>query len=395
MKHIIFLSLLASSLMADATTDTLQERLDQVELKLNSLQTKNTNKTASFSQNAYLPDIALVLNMSALTRNVSNSEYENYAIPGFIKAGDAELPFNKNRGFNLNYAEVAMHSVVDPYFEAFAIFHLSPNEFEIEEAYVQTTSLPYFLKLKAGKFRSDFGRINAKHHHTWNFDSQPIIYEALFGVENLSDAGLQLQWIVPSDTYIMIGLEAMQGTNEQSFGYAESNNLYNGYIKSSLDIGDDLSILAGISIAHGKNTTLNSTDIYGTDLTFRQQLGSYSAIIWQSEYLQRAKKLTSQTDHQAGLYSELIYQQNNNYSYAIRYDLITKNETDLSTYIGLDTNNLQRYSAKIDYHPFPMSRLRLCYTYDSSKIIDSKRKNINEVMLSLNIAAGAHAAHNY
>ena len=42
-----------------------------------------------------------------------------------------------------------------------------------------------------------------------------------------------------------------------------------------------------------------------------------------------------------------------------------------------------------------MSRLRLSYTYDKSKIIAGERKDVSEVMLSLNIAAGAHGAHDY
>jgi len=401
-KRIILSLVLASSLFADAEIDAIKEQLQQqkeatliMSAKLSSLEQKNTNKSASFSQNAYLPDMALILNMSAVSRDVENSKYENAAIPGFINAGEMHLPFNKDRGFNLNYAEVAMHSVVDPYFEAFANFHLHPEAFEIGEAYIQTTSLPYSLRVKAGKFKSSFGRINKKHQHSWNFDSQPLIYKTLFGPDSISDAGVQLQWIAPTDTYLMFGTEAMQGTNGRSFGDDSKNNLYIAYLKSSIDIGDDLSVLGGLSYADGKNTDAKSTDIYGVDLTLREQLGSYSSLIWQSKFLQRNKELTSQTDRQAGLYTELVYQYNNNYSFGARYDRITKNETDLSAYSGVDTDNLERYTAKIDYKPFPMSRLRLSYTYDRSKIIAGERKDINEVMLSLNIAAGAHGAHDY
>ena len=42
-----------------------------------------------------------------------------------------------------------------------------------------------------------------------------------------------------------------------------------------------------------------------------------------------------------------------------------------------------------------MSRLRLSYSYDRTKVIAGERKDINTVMLSLNIAAGAHGAHDY
>ena len=181
MKKTICLSLLTfSSLFADAELDEIKAQLiqqqkitKQLEMKLDALVkkseqkekiqlTQNQNKSSSFSQNAYLPDIALILNMSALSRNVNNSDYVKYNIPGFIdnkNTLDTAIPFNKNKGFNLNYAEVAMHSTVDPYFEAFANFHLHPNEFEIGEAFVQTRALPYGLLIKAGKFKSDFGRI--------------------------------------------------------------------------------------------------------------------------------------------------------------------------------------------------------------------------------------------
>ncbi|MDQ7062228.1 MAG: hypothetical protein Q9M43_14340 [Sulfurimonas sp.] len=426
MKKLLSLSLVASSLLLAGTDlDLLKAQMDKQQLIIEKLQAQikilaqkdlvieqdiktvsiqstkkseqSVNTSASSSQNANLLDMALVLNMSMLSRNVNNTDYAAYAIPGFVDAPSVPvIPFNPNRGFNLNYAEFSMGSIVNPYFEAFAIFHLEPTVFEIGEAYVSTRALPLGFKIKAGKFKSDFGRINSKHHHSWNFDSQPLIYESLIGPEGISDPGIQVQWVAPTDTYIMAGFEAMQGTNAQSFGYIEKNNLYVGYLKSSVDIGEDVSILAGVSLAHGKNDTANSTDIYGVDLTLREQLGSYSSLVWQSEYLYRNKDIgTTSNNKQAGLYSELIYQHNNNWAGGIRYDAITKNSIDLSAYNGIDTNNLDKYSAMMEYKPFEMSRLRLQYTYDRSKIISGERKDINEVMLSLNIAIGAHSAHDY
>ena len=426
MKKTIYLSaILCSSLFADADLDALKKQIEQqkiimqkLEAKLDALSKKQTqmqvaqksmqastpavNTSASFSQNAYLPDIALILNMGAVGRNVKNSDYENYSIPGFIdnaKGETPELPFNKERGFNFNYAEVAMSSTVDPYFDAFAIFHLHPAAFEIEEAYVRTRALPFGLRVKAGKFKSAFGRLNEKHQHSWHFDEQAIIYKALFGPDSISDAGVQVQWVAPTDTYLMVGAEAMQGANERSFGGTdkgpEKNNLYVSYVKSSIDVGDDLSILGGVSLAHGKHLG-NTSNVYGADLTMRDQLGGYSALIWQSEYLERHMGVDGgSTDKQAGLYSELVYQYNNHYSGGFRYDAITKNDTDLSNYAGLSTSNLDKYTAMLEYHPFPMSRLRLSYSYDRTKVIAGERKNLNEVMMTLNIAAGAHGAHNY
>lgn len=290
-----------------------------------------------------------------------------------------------------------MSSTVDPYFDAFAIFHLHPDQLEIEEAFVRTRALPFGLRVKAGKFKSAFGRLNEKHQHSWHFDEQAIIYKTLFGPDSISDPGIQVQWVAPTDTYLMIGIDAMQGSNDRSFGGTadgtERNNLYVGYVKSSVDVGEDLSILGGVSLAHGQHLG-SASDVYGADLTLREQLGGYSSLIWQSEYLERHMG-DDNTDKQAGLYSELIYQYNNNYSGGFRYDAITKNDTDLSSYQGIDTDNLDKYTAMLEYKPFPMSRLRLSYTYDRTKIIADERKDVSQFMLSLNIAAGAHGAHNY
>ena len=376
------------------------KKIEQLQERVTDLEEKNTKRStdeletkiaktdsfsASFSQRDFLPDIALILNTSAVARNVDNSAYENYAIAGFIAPGDAEIPFNKSRGFNFNYAEIALYSEVGPYFDALAIFHLQPDEFEIEEAYVTTRALPWNLRVKAGKFRSDFGRINSIHQHAWHFDDQPLVYEALFGPEGINDAGVQLQWIVPTETYLMAGIEAMQGTNELSFGDTDKNHLYVGYLKSSVDIGDTSLLLSG-SIAHGKNLTANTTEVYGAALTTNTYLNAYASLIWQSELLYRRYNTRTQNRAQAGLYTQLVYKINKMYSIGARYDLLYKNS-------GNNPDDLDRYTAMAEYKPFAFSRLRLEYSHDRSKVISNTQKDIDTLIFSLNIAAGAHGAH--
>ena len=392
MSKKIALSLLcALSLSAnESQTLTLEQKVEMLEQKVQALQLESAkkqhqNNSSSFSQNAYLPDIALILNMSSVARNVDNTEYANYAIPGFVNASQAQIPFNKNRGFNLNYAELALHSSVDPYFEAFAMLHIHPDHMEIGEGYIKTTSLPFGLGIKAGKFKSSFGRINSKHQHAWNFDEQPVIYRAIFGPGSLGDTGVSTQWVAPTDTYLMVGVELLQGTNGRSFGDTEKNNLNVAYLKTSVDMTESLSALTGVSFARGKNTLGDDTDIYNAELTMQQQLDSYSALTWQSEYLYRNRKDAPSDAKQAGFYTQLVYKYDKNYATGVRYDGIVKNSVD----------DLKKYTAMVEYHPFPMSRLRLSYSYDKTKLIDGERKNIQTMMLTLNIAAGAHGAHDY
>jgi len=364
-----------------------QEKIIKVQSEPNSIEIKNSTNNASFSQKEYLPDIALIVNSSAVSRNIDNDIYSSYETPGFIDGDpNKEIPFNPDRGFNLNYAEVAMSSAVDPYFDAFAIFHMRSNEFEIDEAYVSTRNLDYGLKIKAGKFKSAFGRYNEKHQHAWEFSEQALVYAAMFGPEGLSDAGIQVQWVAPTDTYIMLGAEAMQGTNEQSFGDNKANNLYNTYAKLSVDITDDTSILGGVSYIHGKNPEGN-TDIYAGDLTMQTQLSSYSSLTWQSEYIYRNKEQDIKTGRQDGLYSQLVYKYDQNYALGFRYDILMKN--------NLGDSNLDMYTGMIEYKPFEFSRLRLEYSLDKSKYYNGQQKDVQQLMLELNVAVGAHGAHSY
>jgi len=159
-----------------------------------------------------------------------------------------------------------------------------------------------------------------------------------------------------------------------------------------MNMGENLSLLAGASYAHGKNRTSDNTDIYGLDVTVTRQWGDDSTLVWQSEYVERTKKVESVSNKQAGLYTQLVYQYDN-YSVGMRYDVITKNDTDLSAYSGVDTENLERYTAMLEYKPLSMARVRLSYAYDKTKVIDMQRKDIHEVMLTLNIAVGEHDGH--
>jgi hypothetical protein len=88
-----------------------------------------------------------------------------------IEVGDHDP---QQRGFNARNIELAFDGAVDPYFEGFAniVFKLdndNATEVEVEEAFMQTTSLPFNLQLKGGQFFAAFGRINPVHPHAWDF----------------------------------------------------------------------------------------------------------------------------------------------------------------------------------------------------------------------------------
>ncbi len=347
--------------------------------------TESQDSSSSFDQSAFLPGIALVGNMSAVGRDVSNDLYANYAIPGFIHT-PGELPFNEKRGFNLNYGELEIFSTVGPYIDFFSAFHIAKDGLEIGELYATTRTLPYGLRLKGGKFNSEFGRISMKHQHAWAFTTIPLVFEAFFGQEGLNDEGLQLQWVAPTDFYLMAGAELMQGSNENSFGDTDGINEVNAYLKSSFDLSDMTTLLGGVTYMQGKNG-FGDTKIYGADLTIRTDFDSYSSLTWQNELLYREKPLENSIEaDQAGLYSQLVYNYNQNWSGAVRYDTLFKNVSD-------EPEGLDKYSAMLMYRPFEFTKLRLQYSYDKSKYFAGEQKDVQEILLDLTFEAGAHGAH--
>src|SRR5215831_7915161 len=95
----------------------------------------------------------------------------------FLELGDHD-PIN--RGFSLPNAEIALDGAVDPYFKGFAniVFKLDKDnetEVELEETYLQSSSLPANLQLKGGQYFAAFGRQNPQHPHQWAFVDEPII----------------------------------------------------------------------------------------------------------------------------------------------------------------------------------------------------------------------------
>src|SRR5207249_9982946 len=121
-----------------------------------------------------------------LTFARAGSAYMNISFDALVDVGgstksdpSAQLQLGDHdpikRGFSLRNAEIAVDGAVDPYFKGFGniVLKLDKNnetEIELEETYLQSTSLPAQLQLKAGQFFANFGRQNSQHPHQWAFE---------------------------------------------------------------------------------------------------------------------------------------------------------------------------------------------------------------------------------
>ncbi len=419
MKNSIYLAMYASALLwAEAPAlKPLEER--------------------TFVQSQYMPDISLIADTAFVSRNKTQDELTGLSIPGITEAffGDADEEhshgaYNADNGFNLNYAELVLSSNVDPFLSLDAVFHFGEEGVEIEEAYFTTTALENGIRIRGGKLLSGFGRHNLQHHHIWDFSDAPLIYQGFLGGA-LNEKGVQLQYTPELSSYLMLGLEIMQGENETTFGNktqgfenndtikgADAPSLFAIYLKTSFDIGNT-TLMPGLSYVYGKSRSYHEHEgveeifsgtsrLYNAEFTLKHYFDSYSFLSWQSEWMRKEQDGThyenaitdiqEQSKTQEGLYTQLVYAPDQNWRMGARYDTIYTNEA-LFVEEPLPTTPYERYSAMLEYHFSEFSRLRLQYNYNSSLYGETlsgyQQADVQSLILSFNLSIGAHAAHNF
>lgn len=114
--------------------------------------------------------------------------------------------------------------------------HDDKLEAELEEAWLETRTLPFGLQARAGRFASQIGSLNAQHSHGDDFVERPLLYRAFLGGHWFDD-GLRLNWTAPTPFYLMLGAELFRG--RQLIPEAESSRSP-GAIALSLKTGGDI-----------------------------------------------------------------------------------------------------------------------------------------------------------
>jgi len=88
--------------------------------------------------------------------------------------------------------------------------HDGEVETGIEEAWIETRTLPAGLSARAGRFASQIGYLNAQHPHADDFVERPLLYRAFLGGHWFDD-GLRVNLTLPTGLYWMVGAEAFRG----------------------------------------------------------------------------------------------------------------------------------------------------------------------------------------
>ncbi|MDH7598265.1 MAG: TonB-dependent receptor [Sedimentisphaerales bacterium] len=352
------------------------------------------------------------------------------AIDGFACA-HAHEHHQVEGGFNMRHMEISLSAYVDPYFKGTAIAAILEHGAEMEVAQMEALGLPYGLGLKAGKFFSDMGYLNPKHSHEWDFVDQPLVYRLLLGEHGLNEIGAQVSWLAPTPFYMLFGMEALQGKNEQSFSYIGGDPLpvrdgprfCVGWLKVAPTLGIAHTLQLGGSVAIGRHQEAHDGDadgdpdhwldgqsaLFGLDLVYKQDSAlpyGQGDLTIQAEYLYRNKQMRIvdhlldpglvgryKIDRQDGYYLQATYGLAPRWRCGFRWDQVgLTNTTRIQGSIEHGFGSSWRISAMCDFSPSEFSRLR----FQLSKgryLADDVAQDVVEFIVQLQVSIGAHGAH--
>ncbi len=371
-----------------------------------------------------------------------------HAHAGEDAAAEAHAHGAANNGFNFREAEIAFSATVDPYFDASLYLSVDGDgEVELEEGWLQTRGLPYGLRVKAGKFLSDFGYINKQHPHQWDFVDQNLPYLNLLGAHGLQDTGVQVTWLPKLPFYTLIGAELAQGDQERfgatldeaerdelGLGGTESGpRLWTAFAKVAPDLGERHALQFGVSYAYNRqhqevqedahehihedgeievevheNGLAGDAALWGLDLVYKYDgdgAQGHRDFKFQTEYLRAIKDLEIRSSPHAevvgagrtfstdGLYAQAVYGFAPRWTAGLRYDVLGLTNQVSGGEEDQDFGSSDRWTLDVTWNLSEFSRLRAQYAKNDILVEPGERERFDAFYLQFIVSLGSHGAH--
>jgi hypothetical protein len=403
-----------------------QQRLRSLEERVKQLESAPPAPSPASSANSFNPAISLIL--SGLYTNLSQDP-ANYRITGFPVPSSVEIGPGQ-RGFSLAESELGIYANIDPYFYGGLNFSIHPDDTaSAEEAFIQTIALSNGFSVKAGRFFSGIGYLNAQHAHTWDFVDAPLVYQAFLGTQ-FGDDALQVKWLAPTELFLELGAELGRGRP-----YPGSDRDKNGSGAGTVfahvggDVGASHSWRAGVSVLETSpqnrevadanisgNTVTNSfsgdSRLWIADFVWKYAPNGnpvYTNFKLQAEYLRRhddgsltydsdgalgATNTASYDAKQSGWYLQGVYQFMPYWRVGLRTEQLDRGTVDYSSNsVNLKQPgfNPSKNSVMVDYNPSEFSRIRLQFAQDKSR----QDVTDNQWFVQYQMSLGAHGAHQF
>ncbi|RMF67648.1 MAG: hypothetical protein D6743_04585 [Calditrichaeota bacterium] len=261
---------------------------------------------------------------------------------------------------------------------------------EIEEAYVTLLSLPFSTQLKAGKFRSRFGKINETHPHAYNFINTPLMYTNFLGADGLNDEGISINWLLPNAAFFQeLTFQVTSGPLESSgFARAEDNHLlYLGHLRNLFDLNENTTLELGFTGLVGPNNSEGqTTKIFASDLTVKWKplrFNRYKSIEWMSEFLVSKHDGVERDVTSIGLYSFLRYQVAKRWFLGAKYDY--------SEFPEFSDLHHQAFSGIVQFFTTEFQKFELEYRYNQGDFFS----DFSDIKMRAVFVIGSHGAHQY
>jgi len=377
------------------------------------------------TSNAFNPALSIILDGTYASYS---NDPEEYTIPGLPLGGELDLP---KRGLGLNHSELAFSATIDDGFYGSLVAALhsegGATEIELEEAFIETTSLGQGFTIKAGRFFSGIGYLNGQHPHTWDFTDNALAYRAMLG-GNVNDDGIQLRWVAPTPLFFEIGGEYLRGEDYPAGGAAEKGRgAQSLFAHVGGDLGASHSWQVGVSAYQAKAAARSSAGHAhdGVDAAVTTFDGDVDVAIvdfvwkWapdgnarqrsfklQGEYIRREEQGTVSVDDgaetsaytgdQDGWYIQGVYQFMPRWKVGLRYDQlkVRNSATDEAVLeeAGLhdEGHTPKRSSVMVSFARSEYSLLRLQYSQD-----DATLQTDDQWFLQYVMSLGAHGAHKF
>jgi hypothetical protein len=365
----------------------------------------------------------------------------------------------RQRGFTLQQVELSALGAVDPYVNG--EFHLvyfldteGESRFEIEEAFLQTIALPFGLhdwglQLEAGTFFTEFGRMNPRHAHAWDWQDQPFVLSRFFGEDGLRGPGARLGWLLPLPWLAELHAGVQNAKGETQVSFLANDEVFEerpiggrpladrrvrsaadftwlARLQNGFDLSDTFAAQLGGSALFGPNATGSAgrTRIFGIDAVVKwvplDASRGWPFVKLEAEALHRTYEaddgcfealasdciagfVPDQTLRDHGFYAQALYGFVHRWAAGLRYEYGAGSGANVAFDEVADAvvvtsrsddpyrSTRQRISPLLVFHPSEYARLRLQYNYD--QLTFSRDPTQHSVWLGVEFLIGAHPAH--
>ena len=363
------------------TMKKMAERLEQLEKERASANGKMATveqsvKTMQSAPSALNPAIGMAIDTTAEHR---------------AKAGGT---------FNFRSAEIGISASIDPYARAYAFFTGSGEGVEVEEAAIVTTSLPWNLQARAGRFFADFGRLAKLHPHEYAFVNTPLSLERTVGGESQGD-GVELSYLFPTPFFLRGTIGGYNKIGEENDrlddgkSRAWSRFTYLSRLHTYLDLTDNHSLELGTSFAYTPSIRISddrggSRSLNGVDVTYRYQpLAStlYQGFTLGGELFGNSERVERDSGFRRmfalGGYAYAEAKLTRQWAAGFLYDNAPSLASPGKKTIG--------YSPFVTWNLSEFNRLRFQYSYLDDKVREEREERGHQFFLQWTTVLGAHA----